>query len=109
MRVYLNVDVKIACREIAARIIIKVLPGIIHTNQDGYVMGRFIGEAARSIIDVFETKKYIQGILLFIDFEGFDSIDWNFVLKCIDAFGFWPSLIRWVETFYKDITSQCIK
>ena len=72
-------------------------------------MGRFIGEAARSIIDVFKTTKYIPSILYFIDFVAFDSIDWNFVLKCIDAFGFWPSIIRWVEAFYKDITSQCMK
>ena len=43
---------------------------------------------------------------MFIDFEkAFDSIDWNFMLKCLDAFSFGPTLIRWVETFYNDITS----
>ena len=26
-------------------------------------------------------------------------------LQCLDAFGFGPTLIRWVETFYNDITS----
>ena len=46
------------------------------------------------------------GILLFIGFEKtFDSIDWNFMVKCLDAFGFGPILMRWVETFYRDITS----
>jgi len=103
----INLDAKIASKVIAARII-KVLPEIIHTNQTGYVKGRFIGEAARSIIDVMEytTQQNIPGILLFIDFEkAFDSIDWNFMLKCLDAFGFGPTLTRWVETFYRDITS----
>ena len=103
----INVDAKIASKVIAARII-KVLPEIIHTNQTGYVKDRFIGEAARSIIDVMEYTKQqnIPGILLFIDFEkAFDSIDWNFMLKCLDAFGFGPTLIRWVETFYNDLTS----
>ena len=103
----INVDAKIASKVIAARII-KVLPEIIHTNQTGYVKDRFIGEAARSIIDVMEYTKQqnIPGILLFIDFEkAFDSIDWNFLLKCLDAFGFGPTLIRWVETFYNDLTS----
>ena len=97
----INVDAKIASKVIAARII-KVLPEIIHTNQTGYVKGRFIGEAARSMIDVMEYTKQqnIPGILLFIDFEkAFDSIDWNFMLKYLDAFGFGPTLIRCVETF----------
>ena len=66
----INVDAKIASKVIAARII-KVLPEIIHTNQTGYVKGRFIGEAARSIIDVMEYTKQqnIPGILLLIDLK----------------------------------------
>ena len=53
----INVDAKIASKVIATRVI-KVLPDIIHCNQTGYVKGRFIGEAAGSIIDVMDfTKK----------------------------------------------------
>ena len=53
----INVDAKIASKVIATRVI-KVLPDIIHCNQTGYVKGRFIGEAARSIInDMDYTKK----------------------------------------------------
>ena len=98
----INVDAKIASKVIATRVI-KVLPDIIHCNQTGYVKGRFIGEAARSIIDVMDyTKKQnIPGILLFIDFEkAFDSIDWEFMVKCLDVFGFGPSLKGWIETCY---------
>ena len=63
-------DAKIAPKVIAARII-KVLPEIIHANQSGFVKGRFIGEAARSILDVmdFTKKENIPGILLFIDLK----------------------------------------
>ena len=44
---------------------------------------------ARSIID----QQNIPGILLFIDFEkAFNSISWNFMLKCLYAFGFGPTL-----------------
>ena len=104
-----NVDAKIASKVIATRIV-KVLPEIIHSNQTGYVSGRYIGEAARSILDIMDyTKTYdIPGLLLFIDFEkAFDSLEWNFMFKCLEVFGFGPSLIRWVETFYNNITS-CI-
>lgn len=40
-----NVDAKIASKAIATGIV-KVLPEIIHSNQTGYVSGRYIGEAA---------------------------------------------------------------
>ena len=54
----------------------------------------------------YTKKENIPGILLFIDFEkAFDSLNWNFLLKCLDVFGFGPSLIRWVETFYANISS----
>ena len=80
-------DAKIASKIIATRIV-KVLPEIIHANQLGYVKGRFIGEAARSILDVMDytKKENIPGILLFIDFEkAFDSLNWNFLLKCLEC------------------------
>ena len=97
----INVDAKIASKATATRVI-KVLPEIIHCNQTGYVKGRFIGEAARSIMDVMDytqekKKQNIPGILLFIDFEkAFDSIDWEFMVKCLDVFGFGPCLKGWI-------------
>ena len=102
-----NVDAKILSKVIAARII-PVLPKIINSTQTGYVKGTFIGEAARSILDVMDyTKKQnIPGILLFIDFEkAFDSHDWNFMLRSLNVFGFGPSVIRWIETLYTNISS----
>ena len=80
-----NVDAKIASKVIATRIV-KVLSEIIHSNQTGYVSGHYIGEAARSILDIMDyTKTYdIPGLLLFIDFEkAFDSLEWNFMFKCL--------------------------
>ena len=103
----INVGGKIASKVIAARII-KVLPEIIHVNQSGYVKGIFIGEAAKSILDVMEftKKENSPGISLFIDFgKAFDSIHWDFMLKCLDVFEFGPSVIRWAETFYRNISS----
>ena len=46
--------------------------------------------------------------MLFIDFKkAFDSLDWNFMIKSLKTFNFGPDLIRWIETFYKNISS-CI-
>ena len=89
-----KVDAKIASKVIATRIV-KVLPEIIHSNQTGYVSGRYIGEAARSILDIMDyTKTYeIPGLLLCIDFEkAFDSLEWNFMFKCLEVFDLDPVL-----------------
>ena len=57
----------------------------------------------------YTKEQNIPGILLFIDFEkAFDSLDWNFMLKCLNVFGFGPSLIRWIETFYTNISSSVL-
>ena len=59
-----NVDTKIASKVITTRIP-KILSEIIHSNRTGYVSGRYIGEAARLILDVMEHTKAmnITGIL----------------------------------------------
>ena len=103
----IKVDSKIASKVITMWII-KVIPEIIHCNQTDYVQNRFIGEAVRSIIDIMDHTKNtnIAGMLLFIDFEkAFDSLEWNFLFKSLEIFGFGSSLICWVKTFYSNISS----
>ena len=49
------------------------------------------------------------GILFFIDFEkAFDSLEWDFLNKCLELFNFGPEFIRWVNIFYKNIQSCVI-
>ena len=106
----LNVDAKIASKVIAERIK-RLLPDLIHNNQSGYIPGRNISENIRSILDIMEyTKvKKLPGLLLFIDFEkAFDSLEWDFLEKCLEKFNFGPDLIKWIKTFYNDIQSCVI-
>ena len=102
-------DAKIASKVIANRMK-KVLSRIIHHNQSGFVKNRFIGETARSILDIMQhtdTQK-MPGLLLFIDFEkAFDSVDWDYLTTSLKAFNFGPEFIKWVKTFYKNVSS-CI-
>lgn len=54
----------------------------------------------------YTKEQNITGLLLFIDFEkALDSLDWNSMLKCMNVFAFGPSLVRWIETFYTNISS----
>ena len=66
----LNVDYKIASKAIAKRIE-NVLPKLIHTDQTGFIKGRYIGQNIRLLIDILDETKLqeIPGILLLLDFK----------------------------------------
>ena len=89
----------------------KVLPNIIYHNQTSFIEDRFIGETVRSIFDImdFAAKENIPGPMIFIDFQkAFDSIEWDYLLSCLDMFNFGPDFIRWVNTFYNNIQTCVI-
>lgn len=85
-----NTDYKIIAFVFARRLQ-KVIDNLINENQSAYIKGRYIGENARIILDLFnyceETNN--EGIFLFLDFEkAFDSIEWNFLFKTLEKYKF---------------------
>ena len=103
----LNVDYKIAMKTIALHLE-KILPNLIHPCQSGYVKGRFIVESIGLIADTmhFTKAKNIPGVAMFLDFEkAFDSVEWNFIQKCLNTFNFSLDLQQWIKVFYTDIFS----
>ena len=106
----LNVNCKIATKAIARRIE-PLLPNLVHTDQTGFIKGRYIGENIRLIIDIMEHTKSesIPGILVSLDFrKAFDSLEWSFMMKALDIFNFGTSIKRWISTFYTKIESAAI-
>ena len=99
----LNVDYKIATKTIALRIE-KALPHLINSTQTDHVKGRFIGESIRLILDIMEYTKHkdIPGISVFLDFN---SVEWNYIQKGLEATNFGPHLREWVYVFYHNISS----
>ena len=88
----------------------KVLPTIVHFSQCAHVEDRSTFDALRTIEDVmtYSKMKNLQGLMVAIDFEkSFDSVKWNFLYKTLTSFGFSPSFVKWVKTYYCDIKS-CI-
>ena len=84
-----------------------VLPSIIHHNQIGFITDHYIGETVRSVFDImdFMVEENIPGLLIFIDFQkAFDSLEWNFLLTCLESLNFGSSLIRWV--FSQDLVGR---
>ena len=107
---YMKVYPKIMSKVIASRLK-NVLSNIIHRDQTGFIKDRYIGETVRSIFDImdFTVKENIPSLMIFIDFQKvFDSLEWDFLLKCFDFYNFGPDFTRWVMTFYKNIKSCVI-
>ena len=95
----LNCDYKIASKVIANRIktALSLKPDVSVTT---YVR-------SDSVIKYTANKK-VPGLLLFLDFEkAFDTLEWSFINKTLQQFGFGPSLSSWVRLFYCSIES-CI-
>ena len=99
-----NVDYKIFAHVLANRLQ-KIASRIIGKEQSAYIKGRYIGENARMIIDIFEYCKNNDkdGILLFLDYEkAFDSVEYNFMFKVLEKFNFGTEFIGMIKTLYND-------
>jgi hypothetical protein len=106
----LNTDYKILTKGLASRLK-KVLPSIIDHDQTGFLEGRYIGENIRTISDLIDytSLKDMPGIILLIDFEkAFDTVSWNYIIKCLKYFNFGDSFIHWVTVLYNNIESTII-
>ena len=68
--ILLNTDYKIAAKALARRIE-KGLPGIINSDQTGFIKGRYIGEKIRLMSNIMDYTKSenLPGILLSLDFK----------------------------------------
>ena len=103
----LNCDYKIASKAIASRLKV-VQQNLIDKDQTGFLKEHSIAEnicLINNVISYTETQN-IPGLFLFVDFEKvFGTIEWAFVKKTLQHFGFSSSLIKWVNLFYRDIQS----
>ena len=105
----LNVDTKIASSALANRIK-PLLQKIISETQKGFLKGRYIGECTRLLFDLIEKVEEddIPALLLLLDFEkAFDTLEWSFIDKTLEFFGFGPDLCNWVKSLYSN-SKSCI-
>ena len=103
----LNIDYKILTKALAKRIE-KCLPKLINSDQTGFVKGIYIGQNIRLLSDIMEylDAKKSSGLLLFIDFEkAFDSLEWDFITKALNASNFGPIVKKWISIFYNGVQS----
>ena len=107
----LNSIYKFYSSTIAERIKI-ILPKLIHSDQKGFINGRFIGENTRITYDIIQecNLQKINGLILLIDFEkAFDSISWEFIAKTLKIFDFGIDTINWIKSLQIGSTSKILQ
>ena len=105
----LNADYKILSKTIANRFK-TALSSLIHTDQTGFIKGRYIGENITRILDIIEytDAEDIPALLISVDFEkAYDCVEWTFLFKVLKLFNFGENLSKWVKTIIND-SSSCV-
>ena len=85
---------------------------LIHSDQKGFITGRFIGENIRQTYDMINYCKEnkIKGLIVLIDYEkAFDSIDWDFIANTLKIFNFGPNKIKWINSIQLNSYSYIVQ
>lgn len=100
-------DFKVISKIIADRLA-QILPTVISKNQKGFIQGRNIKDClclASEAINLRHKKSYAGNIALKIDItKSFDTLDWNFLLKVLNCFGFNNTFCNWIKTILASAT-----
>lgn len=105
----LNCDYKIIEKMLAKRLQL-VLPKIIKEEQKGFMCGRHIEESIRQMEDIIDycQVENVGGAILCIDqSKAFDRVEWAWLDKVMERFGFGYLFRNWIKTLYKNANS-CI-
>lgn len=106
----LNGDYKVLAKCLAKRLE-KVLQHIISPDQTGFVQGRYSFLNTRKLFNIVYTDLHqaFPELVLSLDAEkAFDRVEWGFLFKSLEKFGFGPNFISWVKLLYT-APSACVR
>ena len=106
----LNIDYKILAK-CFANTIKKHIDNIVHTDQTGFIKGRFIRVNINKILSIMEhcESNNIEAMIVNIDFvKAFDSIEWSHLNRTLAFFNFGNNIRYWIKTLYKKSISKLL-
>lgn len=96
-----NFQFKVITKVLVDRLSI-IAPKIVSPQQRGFIKGRQISECVcitSEVINMLENKSFGGNLALKFDIKkAFDTLDWDFLLKVLAAFGFHSDFCNWVST-----------
>ena len=98
----LNVDYKLLTKTLGHRLK-TVLPSLIHKDQNGFIPGGSIFFSSHTLRDIlfYCKKENLDLILLALDYaKAFDSLDFKFITKTFEHFGFGQNFQNWIKTIF---------
>lgn len=98
----LNQDYKLFTHIISKRLE-NILPEIISLDQTGFIKKRQTQDNIRRTLHILEhtVKNQDKMVLISLDAEkAFDRVNWKFLYKVLEKFGFHQSFIKVVQTLY---------
>ena len=103
----LATDYKILAKALSLKMQ-EVISSLVHTDQVGYIKGRYIGENIRKIEDIinYTSLKNVPGTLALINFQkAFDTVEWPYLFQTLKRFNFGECFISWICLLYTNISS----
>ena len=95
-----NVLYKVMSKILANRLK-KILPSIITENKSAFIKGRLLMEnvllASELMKDYHKDSVTPRGVMKIDISKAFDSVQWSFLLKSLEALGVPERFIRWIK------------
>ena len=56
---------------------------------------------------LYTKQRNVPGVAIFLDFEkAFDTVEWNYLQKCLEVFNFGPQIRQWIRVFYSNASEH---
>jgi len=98
-----NFKFKVLSKILADRLS-QIMPALISKHQRGFIQGRNIKDyifTALEAINLLDSKSFGGNIALKVDIaKAFDTLEWSFLLKALNRFGFSNLFCDWIKAIF---------